>query len=69
MVPRQALTLTIPVLISAGHVVCTVPATAKAKAVKKMIYGPISTNCPASILRLHKDCSVFLDGESGRDIV
>lgn len=64
-VPLQALTLTIPTLFGAAHLVCTVPAKSKAQAVKNMLYGPIETACPASILRRHPSCTMFLDNESG----
>jgi len=68
-VPKQALTLTIPILMSAAHVICTVPGTSKAAAAGRMLMGPVETKCPASILRFHPDCSVFLDIESGKDLL
>jgi len=68
-VPKKAITLTIPVLNSAGSVVYSVPKATKAAAAAKMIKGPIETKCPASILRLHPDCYVFLDAESGKELL
>ncbi len=68
-VPTHALTLTIPMLFSASHLVCTVPGKTKASAVTAMVTGPVSTSCPASILRMHQDCSVFLDSDSGKGLV
>ncbi|QTQ11340.1 6-phosphogluconolactonase [Treponema parvum] len=65
-VPKQAVTLTVPTLFKSEHIVCTVPASAKAKAVKATILGPCSEKCPASILRLHPDANMFLDAESGK---
>lgn len=64
-VPLRALTLTIPALFEASHLVCTVPGKSKAQAVKAMLYGPIETACPASILRQHASCTLFLDKDSG----
>ena len=33
----------------------------KADAVKAMIEGPLSTDCPASVLQNHPDCIVIVD--------
>ena len=68
-VPKQAITITIPVITGASSIVCTVPGPAKAKAVGAMFNGPVTTKCPASILRYHHDCHVFLDSESGRELL
>ena len=45
-VPRKALTLTIPALFSGTNLVCVVPTKYKAVAVKNMLMGEISTECP-----------------------
>jgi glucosamine-6-phosphate deaminase len=68
-VPRQALTLTIPVLMNTSYAVCVVPGSTKAAAAARMILGPVEAKCPASILRLHPSCTVFMDAESGKDLV
>jgi len=60
-VPKRALTLTIPSLLSASSFSCVVPGTSKAKAVKRMLTGPISTACPASALRRHPQAILYLD--------
>ena len=65
-VPTQALTLTIPALMGAKTLVCTVPGKTKAQAIKDMLLGPIATACPASILRVHADCSLYLDPDSSK---
>ena len=63
-VPSYALTLTIPALCSARKMVCIVPEKRKAEAVKAALHGPISTVCPASVLRKQANCLLFLDAES-----
>jgi len=68
-VPKKAFTLTIPILQSATSVVYTVPKATKAAAVGKMFKGPIEKKCPASILRCHPDCYLFLDAESGKELL
>ena len=63
-VPKKALTLTMPVIFSADYIFAIVPAKSKAQAVRKTVYGPISEECPASILRKHKNAILFLDQDS-----
>lgn len=63
-VPRTALTLTVPTLFSGGRLFCAVPGPAKAAAVRRMLEGPVSEDCPASILRNHPDCVLYLDADS-----
>lgn len=65
-VPTHALTLTIPSLTAAKHLFCVVPAATKANAVKNTVYGPITEDCPASILRLHPSAVLYCDQDSGR---
>ncbi|MDR3198570.1 MAG: glucosamine-6-phosphate deaminase [Planctomycetaceae bacterium] len=60
-VPKQAITLTIPALMSGGSLICTVLGRRKSAAVRRVISGNIATECPATILRTHKDCTVFVD--------
>ncbi|MBI1766115.1 MAG: glucosamine-6-phosphate deaminase [Acidobacteria bacterium] len=63
-VPRRALTLTIPTLMACAKLFLSVPGPRKQQAVKKTLQGPITTGCPASILRMHKDAHLFLDQEA-----
>lgn len=64
-VPTHAYTLTIPVLMSAKKLICTVPAASKAKAVVRTLYAPISEKFPATIMRTHDDAVMYLDADSG----
>ena len=63
-VPRHALTLTIPALLRGGALFCAVPGPRKANAVRDALRGPISTACPASILRTHPHATLYLDADS-----
>jgi glucosamine-6-phosphate deaminase len=63
-VPTQALSLTIPAIMRSNAISCTVPDLRKAVAVKRALYGPIETACPASILRTHPNTILFLEPES-----
>jgi glucosamine-6-phosphate deaminase len=63
-VPTHAITLTIPALLSAKRVLAIVPETRKADAVQCSLRGPISEDCPGSILRKTPHAHLFLDQES-----
>lgn len=64
--PTQAITLTIPALLSAHHVLAIVPEARKASAVHATLTSHITTNCPATILRRTPNAFLYLDVESGR---
>ena len=63
-VPTQALSLTIPAIMQSNVISCVVPDSRKAGAVHNALYGPISTDCPASVLRTHPNAVLFLDTQS-----
>jgi glucosamine-6-phosphate deaminase len=60
-VPRKAITLTIPAILSARFIFCMVPGPTKAEAVQRTLQDPVSTDCPATILRKHENAILFLD--------
>jgi len=63
-VPERALSLSCPTIVGFTNLVCCVPDLRKAQAVRDAIKGPVSTTCPASILRTHPHAQLFLDAES-----
>jgi len=63
-VPTHAITVTIPGLLRAGRVLVIAPESRKAKPVHDALYGPITTACPASILRRTPNATLYLDPES-----
>ena len=63
-VPRQALSLTVPALLAAKHVLAIVPEKRKAAAIEMALRGPVGPTCPASILRTQPNVTLYLDGES-----
>ena len=63
-VPTHAITLTIPRLLDADLLFCVVPGASKRAAVERSLYGPIGTACPASALRTHPRCALYLDQDS-----
>lgn len=68
-VPKQALTLTIPTLTRARYLFCTVPAATKSKAVTRTVRDIISTDCPATIMRRHSHAVMYLDPDSGKNLL
>ena len=68
-VPKYALTLTVPALLSAKTLICTVPAATKANAVKAMLQGPYGEVCPATALRKHPHARMYLDRESAQKVM
>jgi glucosamine-6-phosphate deaminase len=67
-VPRRAITLTVPTLLAGQELFCCVPGSHKSDAVKAMMEFPVSGNCPATALRRHPRCKVYLDYESSSSI-
>lgn len=60
-VPRDALSLTIPTIMARPKLFAIAPGPAKRQAIKNAVEGPISTSCPASILRTHPNAHLFID--------
>jgi len=60
-VPKQAISMSIRQILKSRAIICTVPDARKAQAVKACLEGPITPLAPASILREHGACTVYLD--------
>jgi glucosamine-6-phosphate deaminase len=67
-VPTHALTLTVPVFTQAKWLYCMVPGPAKREAVRRTLIGQVSTQCPATILRCHKQARLYLDCDSAKTV-
>lgn len=63
-VPMQALSLTVPALLDPPHVLVVAPEIRKAAAVKAALEGPVTPDCPASILRTLTHVKLYLDRDS-----
>ncbi len=63
-VPRRALSVTVPTMMRCAKLVLSVPGARKQAAVERALNGPVTTACPASILRTHPDAWLYLDAES-----
>jgi glucosamine-6-phosphate deaminase len=67
-VPARAITLTIPALFRVPTLIVSVPGSRKAKIVRRAFEEPISTECPATILRTHSNATVYLDLDSASEL-
>jgi len=67
-VPKAALTMTMPALMSARRVYCIVPGPTKTEAVYHALCGPIDASCPATVMRRHRQAVLYLDQEAARRI-
>ena len=60
-VPKQAISMSIRKILRSRAIICTVPDERKANAVRACLEGPVTPLAPASILREHGACTVYLD--------
>ena len=60
-VPKQAITMGIAEIMQAKKILLLAGGANKAQAVRAMIKGEVTPDCPASVLQLHPDCTVILD--------
>ena len=63
-VPRHVVTMGIATIMESRHCLLIANGAKKADAIRKMIEGPVSASCPASILQMHPRVTIILDDES-----
>ena len=63
-VPRRAISISVRQIMKSAHIICTVPEKRKAQAMKVCLEEEVGPMFPASILRTHPSCHLFLDKES-----
>ena len=65
-VPHKAISMSIKQIMKSRNIICTVPDTRKAQAIKNCLEKDISPYYPASILRKHQSVFLFLDKDSAK---
>jgi len=60
-VPTYAISMSVKQIMRSTHIICSVPDSRKAMAVKNCLEQPVSNLYPASILQWHPRCTLFLD--------
>jgi glucosamine-6-phosphate deaminase len=68
-VPQHAITMSIKQILKSAHIICSVPDSRKATAVRDSLEPPITNLNPASILQSHNNCICFLDKASSALLV
>jgi len=63
-VPRRAISMSIRQIIKSECLILSVPEKRKAEAVRNALEGPVTPECPSSILQQHGNCKVFLDEQA-----
>ena len=67
-VPTEALSMGVGTILRSRAIVLIATGAAKAAAVAAMINGPVTTRMPASMLELHRDVEIVLDGPAAAGI-
>src|SRR4026207_337452 len=60
-VPEYAISMSIKQILRSKNIICSVPDSRKALAIKNTLERPVNNLYPASILQLHPGCYCFLD--------
>ncbi|HVS18770.1 MAG TPA: glucosamine-6-phosphate deaminase [Planctomycetota bacterium] len=68
-VPRGAVTLGLATILEARALRVLAFGAAKREVVARALTGPLDTAVPASALRLHTDCRVWLDAEAAGELL
>jgi len=63
-VPRQAISMSVRQIMQSKHMLIAVPDARKSIAVQNTVEGPVTPDCPASILQQHASCRLYLDADS-----
>jgi glucosamine-6-phosphate deaminase len=64
MVPQKAISMSVRQVLKSKEILAVVPGPKKAQAIKACFDGPVSPMAPSSILRTHRNATIYLDRES-----
>ncbi|ASR46154.1 glucosamine-6-phosphate deaminase [Paenibacillus kribbensis] len=64
-VPKQAITMGVGTILKAKQIVLVAFGADKADIIKQALTGPVTTECPASLLQCHPNVLILLDQEAG----
>lgn len=68
-VPKYALTMGVGTIMDAKELVLLANGTGKADAIKAAVEGPLTGQCPASIIQLHRKTYVIVDKDAASKLV
>ncbi len=61
---KQAISMTCPEIMKCEHIMCVVPYKVKAEAIYKTFTSDLTNEIPATLLKKHKDVTVWCDKDS-----
>ncbi|MGG4218772.1 glucosamine-6-phosphate deaminase [Paenibacillus jamilae] len=64
-VPRQAVTMGVGTILKAKQIILVAFGAEKADITRQALTGPVTTECPASLLQCHPNVLILLDQEAG----
>lgn len=66
--PGEAITVGIRTIMEAGRIILLASGRSKKRAVKRAIKGPITEDCPGSVLQLHPDATAIIDERAAEEL-
>ena len=66
LVPKHAITMGVQTILQAKKILLLCSGEKKAGIIRDTVYGPITTEVPASLLRLHQDVTIMADKAAGK---
>ncbi|MGI5876683.1 MAG: glucosamine-6-phosphate deaminase [Dethiobacteria bacterium] len=63
-VPRRALTMGMGAILQAKRILLLASGESKARVIREMVNGKVTTEVPASLLQLHRELTLILDKEA-----
>lgn len=67
-VPREALSMGVGTILRARRIILLATGASKAHAVRRLVFGPVTTQLPASLLQLHRSAEVWVDRAAGAEL-
>jgi len=63
-VPQQAISMSVQQILKSKHIICSVPGTRKASAIKNTLEKQVSNLYPSTILQVHNNCILYIDEDA-----
>ncbi len=67
-VPKTAMSMSVHQIMQARRIYCSVPDRRKADAVRRTLEGPVTPDCPASILQRHGAATIVVDQDAASQL-
>tara|TARA_B110000093_G_scaffold116664_1_gene124959 strand:- start:274 stop:1014 length:741 start_codon:yes stop_codon:yes gene_type:complete len=62
--PKMAITMGVETIMSSRECIVVATGADKSEAIAKMVEGPVSASCPASVLQFHQNVTVLIDEQA-----